>query len=79
MGPLSLAEDPCALCPLPVSRHAGSDLVLVRASVAPGKAVPLHSHPDAESVFVVSGSLDFCHEHKGVDHARFGASGLRCT
>jgi quercetin dioxygenase-like cupin family protein len=44
---------------------ADHDLVLMRGSVASGITVPLHSHPGAESVFVVSGGVEFYLESKG--------------
>jgi len=35
-----------------------SDFCVMRGTIPPGMSVPLHSHPDTEDFFVISGSVD---------------------
>ena len=41
------------------------DLALTRTTIEPGRCVPLHSHPDPESVIVVEGALEIYREAEG--------------
>ena len=38
--------------------EAGSDICLIRGTIPPGVAVPLHSHSDVELFYVLEGSLE---------------------
>ena len=38
--------------------EAGLDICLIRATLPPGVAVPLHSHPDVEIFYVLEGSAE---------------------
>jgi quercetin dioxygenase-like cupin family protein len=35
-----------------------SDFCLLKGTIPPGVSVPLHSHPDAEDFFIISGSVE---------------------
>ena len=38
--------------------ETGSDICLIRGTIPPGVAVPLHSHSDVELFYVLEGSLE---------------------
>jgi len=38
--------------------EAGTDICLIRGTIPPGVAVPLHSHPDVELFYVLEGAVE---------------------
>jgi quercetin dioxygenase-like cupin family protein len=41
---------------LPEDEH--NDFCVLKGTIPPGVSVPLHSHPDTEDFFIISGSVD---------------------
>ena len=47
---------------------------VIKGTIQPGATVPLHSHPDPESFFVLSGTVQTLFEHGGAKHAHRNVS-----
>ena len=45
--------------------EAGTEICLIRGTIPPGAAVPLHSHPDVELFFVLEGTVEAFQSRNG--------------
>ena len=53
--------------------ETGSGICLIRGTIPPGAAVPLHSHPDVELFYVLEGSIEAFHrQHSRMDQLQRG-------
>jgi quercetin dioxygenase-like cupin family protein len=46
-------------------QEVGDDICLIRGTMPPGVAVPLHSHPDLELFYVLEGSVEIFQSKEG--------------
>jgi len=57
--------------------EAGADICLIRGTMPPGVAVPLHSHPDVELFYVLEGSVESFQSRDGTPRwTTLGAGGV---